>query len=274
MKDVVYVQHIASPYPSGLPKHVDEVMRPACEGTLRVLRHAHDAGSVIRVVLTSSAAANGAGLPHSTTKLQSFDEEDWGNPDSSNISAYPKSKILAERAAWEYIESGANLELTTINPALILGPILDAHTSTSLRTVVELLEGNISGLPRLSFSVVDVRDCANMHVMAMTHPKADKERFLCVSDNGVSMLDLAKILKKNLGSKANKVPTLVLPNFLIHIVAIFLPIARLVVPDLGILTSFSNAKAKQVLGWASQYTTEQMIVASAESLFDYKAVKV
>lgn len=276
MKDVTYVQHVASPFPSSEPKHEDELIKPARDGTLRVLRHARDAGSVTRVVLTSSCSAIEVGHNYKSGELRSFTEDQWSDTNSSTIPAYAKSKTLAERAAWDFVEKEADgkLELAAINPVLIMGPALGADSSTSLRTVVELLEGNAPGLPHVNFGIVDVRDTANMHVIAMTHPSANGKRFLCIGEGCTSLVDIGKMLKKNLGPKARKVPSIVLPDFLVRVIAIFLPIARLVLPDLNVKKEYSNARAKEVLGWNWKYSTEQAIIASAESLIKYNAVKI
>ncbi|KUL81556.1 hypothetical protein ZTR_09235 [Talaromyces verruculosus] len=278
MKDASFVQHVASPFPDGLPKHEDDLIIPAREGTLRVLRSARDAGTVSRVVLTSSAAAIEGGHSHATSESNLYTEKDWTNLNSNQVHAYAKSKTLAERAAWDFIDKeekeGGKLQLTVINPVLIMGPALGTNASTSLRTVSELLEGNTPGLARVSYGLVDVRDCANLHVLAMTHPAAKGERFLCVGEGCASLLNIAKTLKKNFGPKASKVPTIVLPNLLIRGVAIFLPVARLILPDLGLEKTYSNAKAKEVLGWTWQYSNEQAVTASAESMFKFGLIKV
>ncbi|OKL57736.1 hypothetical protein UA08_06928 [Talaromyces atroroseus] len=274
MKDVKYVQHIASPFPDGPPKDEDELLIPALEGTLRVLRFSRDAGSVVRVVVTSSAAAVIYGRSPKIPESDPFTEVDWTDVNSKDTTHYPKSKTLAERAAWDFIEKeGGELELAVVNPVVVLGPTLGPDVGTSLHTVSELLEGNAPGLPRLSMGIVDVRDCATLHVLVMTHPDAKGERFLCIGEGSVMMEDIAKILKKNLGPKARKVPSIVLPDFLMRAVAIFLPIARLILPDLGHQHTISNAKATETLGWKWQYTSEQAIMASAESLFRFDVVK-
>ena len=275
VKDVTYVQHVASPFPAGLPKHEDDLIIPAREGTLRVLRAARDAGSVTRVVVTSSFAAVGYGYSHERAESGPFTEKDWSNLDSKNLLPYQKSKTLAERAAWDFVEKeGGKLELAVINPTGIFGPALGKGDNTSLKAVGELLEGNLPGLPRLCLTVVDVRDCADMHLRAMTNPKAKGERFVCIGEDSIWMEDLAKMLRKNLGPKAQKVPTRVLPNFLLRAVAMFVPIARLILPELGIRKTISNAKAKEMLGWQWQYNNEQALMASAESLIKFGAVKI
>lgn len=275
MKDVTFVQHVASPFPAEVPKHEDELIRPAREGTLRVLRSAKDAGTVERVVLTSSSAAIEGGHTRTTSKPETFTEQQWTNLDSNQVPPYAKSKTLAERAAWDFIEKeSGKLELAVVNPVLIMGPALGPNASTSLKTVGELLEGKVPGIPNLTFGIIDVRDCADMHLQAMSHPRASGERFLCIGEGCSTFADIANTLKNNLGPKAHKVPTRVLPNLVVRVVAIFLPVARLILPDLGVKKSYSNSKAKKILGWVPAYSNEQAIIASAESLIKYGTVKV
>lgn len=281
VKDVTYVLHVASPFPAALPKHEDDLIIPAREGTLRVLRAARDSGTVTRVVMTSSFAAVGYGHPKERSQSGiPYTEKDWSNLGPGNaVPPYNKSKTLAERAAWDFmktLESQGNskLELAVINPTAILGPALGKDDASSLRTVSELLNGAIPGCPQLQFGIIDVRDCADMHLRAMTNPKAKGERFLCIGEGSLWMEDIAKILKKNLGPKARKVPTMVLPNIMMRGVALFLPVARLVLGELGVAKVISNAKAREVLGWQWQYSGEQAVMASAESLIRFGMVNV
>jgi len=171
-------------------------------------------------------------------------------------------------------QGNSKLELAVINPTAILGPALGKDDGSSLRTVSELLNGAIPGCPQLQFGIIDVRDCADMHLRAMIDPKAKGERFLCVGEGSLWMEDIAKLLKTNLGPKARKVPTLVLPNIMMRGVALFLPVARLVLGDLGVAKVISNAKAREVLGWQWQYSSEQAVMASAESLIRFGMVNV
>jgi dihydroflavonol-4-reductase len=152
-----YVLHVASPFPLGTPKDENDLIRPAKEGTLRILRAAAENG-VKRVVLTSSNAAISAGYPYSK---KNFDESDWSLPDSPTIDPYSKSKTLAERAAWEFMQNlpeGHLLELAVINPGLVLGPLPDTYQRTSGELIQQLLSGKLPGLARIQFSCVDVRD--------------------------------------------------------------------------------------------------------------------
>jgi nucleoside-diphosphate-sugar epimerase len=257
-----YVLHVASPFPPNLPRHEDELIAPAREGTLRVLRASRDAG-VKRVVLTSSFAAIGYGRePRSTP----FDETSWTDLSGDGLTPYVKSKTLAERAAWDFIANeGRGLELSVVNPVGVLGPVLGPDYSTSILLVQRLMDGAMPGCPRLYFGVVDVRDVADLHIRAMTHPAAKGERFLAVAGDFVSMLDIARTLKRRMGASAKKVPTRELPNWLVRIAAWRDPAVKQILPELGKMKNATNEKAKRMLGWAPR-SNEEAIVATAESL--------
>ncbi len=257
-----YVLHVASPFPSGVPRHEDEVIVPARDGALRVLRAARDAG-VRRVVLTSSFAAIGYG----TTQIERpYTERDWTDPASPQLSAYVKSKTLAERAAWDFMQrEGGGMELVAINPVGIFGPVLGPDYSSSIQLVRRLLQGTPPALPQLAFGVVDVRDAVELHLRAMTAPAAAGERFLAVAGESMSMHDIAVLLRARLGATAARVPTRVLPNALVRLRALFDPAARQLVPQLGQRKRISNEKARRVLGWAPR-PNEEAILATAESL--------
>jgi nucleoside-diphosphate-sugar epimerase len=170
-----YVLHVASPFPASVPKDENELIVPAREGALRVLRAARDAG-VKRVVLTSSFAAVGYGqkppLP------VSFNETNWTDPNGEGVTPYVKSKTLAERAAWDFVANeGGTLELSVINPVGVFGPVLGPDYSTSILFVQRLMDGAVPGVPQLYFGAVDVRDVADLHLRAMTQPAAKGERF-------------------------------------------------------------------------------------------------
>ena len=176
MSGVDVLMHTASPLPMAQPRDENELVRPAVDGTLRALRAAHAAG-IRRVVLTSSSAAvtNVAG----NVDTKKFDESDWSDPSGPGITPYTKSKTLAERAAWDFVESQApGMELTTINPCLVLGTPLDDHYGTSLRIVERLLRGRDPMLPKVGIGVVDVVDVARMHVRAITAPGTAGQRII------------------------------------------------------------------------------------------------
>jgi len=257
-----YVLHVASPLPPSVPKNEDELIVPAREGTLRVLRASRDAG-VKRVVLTSSFAAIGYGYKSRTTP---FNETDWTDLDGEVVAPYQKSKTLAERAAWDFIaKEGGALELSVVNPVGVFGPVLGPDYSASILIVQRMMDGALPGAPQLYFGVVDVRDVADLHIRAMAHPAAKGERFLAVAGDFMSMLDIAKVLKTRMGAAGKKAPTRELPNWLVRIAALRDPAIRLILPELGKLKNASNEKAKRLLGWTPR-SNEESIVATAESL--------
>ena len=255
-----YVLHVASPMPLAAPKTEDEVIIPARDGVLRVLRAALDA-KVRRVVLTSSCGAIYYGHP---LQEAPFDETSWTNLDGE-MSAYVKSKAIAERAAWDFVAAeGGALELTTVNPAGIFGPALGADYSGSLELVKRLMDG-MPGCPRLYFGVVDVRDVADLHLRAMTSAAARGERFIAVAGECMSMLDIAKVLKARLGDSAKKVPTRQLPNWVVRLAARFDPAMQQLLPLLGKIRNATSEKAQRVLGWTPR-SREDALAATAESL--------
>lgn len=255
-----YVLHVASPFPPGVPKHEDDLIIPAREGALRVLRAARDAG-VKRVVLTSSFAAIGYGKMPSGP----FTEESWTDP-KGKVSAYVKSKTLAERAAWDFIAAeGGRLELAVVNPVGIFGPVLGSDHSTSTEFVQRMMNGAMPGLPRLSFGVVDARDVADLHVRAMTNPAAKGERFLAVSGDFMTVREIAQTVKTRLGDAAARVKTRELPDWLVRIVGLFNPEAAQLATELGKVKNATNAKAVRVLGWAPR-SREDALAATGESL--------
>jgi nucleoside-diphosphate-sugar epimerase len=257
-----YVLHVASPFPMGIPKNADELIVPAREGALRVLRASRDAG-VKRVVLTSSFAAIGYGKEQQQTP---FDETSWTDPSGSDVRAYVKSKTLAERAAWDFIaKEGRDLELSVVNPVGVFGPVLASDYSTSILIVQRMMDGAVPGCPRLYFGIVDVRDVADLHIRAMTHPAAKGERFLAVAGDFMSMLDIAKVLKARMGASAKRVPTRQLPNWLVRIAALRDPAVRQILPELGKRKNATNEKARRMLGWAPR-SNDEAIIATAESL--------
>jgi dihydroflavonol-4-reductase len=261
---VDYVLHVASPFPTGLPKHEDELIIPARDGALRVLRAARQAG-VRRVVLTSSFAAIGYGP---APKGKVFTEEDWTDPHYEGISAYVKSKTLAERAAWDYVaDVGAGIELAVVNPVGVLGPVLGPDFSTSIQLVSRLLDGSVPGAPKLTFNIVDVRDVADLHLRAMTSPHAAGERFLAVTGDPVSMGQISRLLRERLGEQARKAPTRELSNWLVKLVSLFDSSLKQIVPELGHVRLASSEKARSVLGW-EPLSGEQAILATAQSLID------
>lgn len=247
-----YVLHVASPFPQQSPENEDELIVPARDGTLRVLRAARDAG-VKRVVLTSSFAAIGYGHA-SYDKV--FDENDWTGPNGPDVQPYIKSKAIAERAAWDFIDrEGGALEMSVVNPVGIFGPVLGPDISASIAFIKQLLEG-VPPLPGFSFGMVDVRDLADLHIRAMTAEAAKGQRFIGVSGDVVTLLDIAKILKEKLGGLAAKVQTSEMED------ATSAPVRR-----------STSAKAMRVLGWRPR-GQEETIIDTARSLFRYGVVRL
>lgn len=257
-----YVLHVASPLSTSVPKDENDMIIPARDGTLRVLRAARDAG-IKRVVITSSVAAIGYGQP---PRDKPFNETDWTNLDGADLQPYPKSKTLAERAAWDFIaREGGGLELSVVNPAGIFGPVLGPDFSGSIEIVKSLLDGAMPAVPRVYFGLVDVRDVADLHLRAMTAPEAKGERFIAVSGETMSILDIAKVLRRELGPRARRVPRLQAPDWLVRLAATRIPLLRAVVPMLGKVRHSTSAKATSLLGWEPRSNVEA-ILATAESL--------
>ncbi|OPA84018.1 epimerase [Pseudomonas fluorescens] len=255
-----FVLHGASPTPSGDQASEEQWIKPAVEGNLRVLRAARQAG-VKRVVLTSAFGAIGVGHP---PMHRPFNETDWSNL-AAGLAPYQKSKTLSERAAWDFIaREGRGLELSAINPVAVLGPALGADYSHSIRIIQRLMDGQ-RGCPKINSCFVDVRDVADLHVRAMTHPAARGERFLASAGESLWMKDVASVLKRRLTHAADKVSTRVLPNWLIRLLARGNPNLANMVPLLGVKLNASSDKAIHLLGWAPR-SQEDAIVATAESL--------
>jgi dihydroflavonol-4-reductase len=245
------VHHVASPIPTAQPKDPDELIIPAREGTLRVLRAARDAGAR-RVVLTSSFAAIG----YTPKPGAEFTEDDWTDPDTPGLAPYPRSKVIAERAAWDLMAGdGGDTELVVVNPTFILGPTLTTDLRSSMQGIKAMLDGTMSVTRRARFGVADVRDVADLHIRAMATAEAAGKRFLALADGpAMSFLDVADILRRRLGPLAARVPTQEapgddLPRPIIH-----------------------NDRARNELGWRPR-PAETTIVESAESMRDLGMLK-
>jgi len=259
-----HVQHVASPFPQSQPEDEQELIRPAVDGTLRVLRAARDAG-VKRVVVTSSFAAIGYGHGQ---RHSDYTEADWTDVNGPAVQPYMKSKTLAERAAWDFVAAEGNgMELAVVNPVGIFGPALNDDLSTSIWLVKSMIEGRMPGLPDLWFGVVDVRDVASLQIAAMTHPDAAGERFLAVAGKAMSIPEMADVLRTGLGPAGARITRRRVPSWVVRIMALFNPMAREAAPRLGIRSNASNAKARELLGWQPR-GNEEAILATAHSLID------
>ena len=264
-----HVAHVASPFPLGVPKHADELIVPAREGVLRALRFARGAG-VQRFVLTSSMAAIAYG--HGKGR-ELYNEADWTDLDNPDVMPYPRSKTVAERAAREWMRAeGSDMEFASVNPAAVFGPLLSDDLSTSIELVKQLLEGKVPMCPDVGFGIIDVRDVADLHYRALTAEGIKNERFVC-SGPFLKFIDVANILKANLGEQARKVPTRKMPNWLLKALAIFRPELKQVVAELGNVRGGDSRHAIARLGWTMR-PPEEAILATAKDLIGRGIVKV
>lgn len=264
-----YLMHVASPFPMAVPKDREALLGPARDGTLRALRAAARNG-VARTVLTSSMAAIMYG--HAPQDGRVFSEADWSVADSPAIQPYPLSKTVAERAAWDFIErDDSGMELTVINPSLILGPALDRHIGTSAEVITMFLGGKYPAVPRVDFGIVDARDVALMHVKALDAAGAGGQRFVCSAGN-LWLRDIAALLARHFPAFRKRLPRRELPNLVVRLVSIFDPNLRAIVPDLGIRRPTVNDKARERLG-IDFHTPEEAVVATARSLIDLGVVE-
>ncbi len=241
-----YVLHVASPTLTSVPKD-DEMVVPARDGVLRVLR-----------------AARGAGV-----KSRVFTEADWSDVDAG-IPAYQKSKTLAEKAAWRFVDEHGGIELAVVNPVGVFGPVLGSDYSPSLGLVQRMLAGDLPALPKFAMGYVDVRDVADLHLRAMTDPAAAGERFLAISGHSLWVHEIAAVLRERLGDRAAKVPTRELPVWTARALARINPGLRILGPQLGRNYDATSAKAQRVLGWSPR-PIEDTIADTAESRLALKA---
>ena len=257
-----FVLHVASPFPVMMPRDENELIRPAREGALRALRAARD-GGVKRVVLTSSFAAIGYGPAHPDGSP--FTEADWTDPDA-DVTAYVKSKTLAERAAWDFVDhEGGGLELAVVNPVGIFGPVLGKDVSSSIELVRRMMTGSLPAVPRMYFGVVDVRDVADLHVRAMTDPAAAGNRFLAIAGEPMTLPEMAHVLRDRLGPAARRVPKRVMPDGVLKSIAVVVPSLRQIIPELGRAKPATHEKATRMLGWDPR-SNEDALTATGESL--------
>ncbi len=239
MDGVDVVMHTASPFPMSAPKSEDDLIRPAVDGTLRALRAARTAG-VGRVVLTSSVVAIEA-----TDTDGPHTEEHWSEPDHPRSTPYGRSKTRAERAAWDFVAEHPEVALTAINPALVLGTPLDRHYGTSLRVVERQMGGKDPALPRIGFGIVDVADISAMHLAAMDRPETAGKRYIGCAGT-MTMPEIARRLAA--AHPERRITTRVAPKWLLRLVALADPAVRGILPSVGHLPRFDNARARTELG--------------------------
>lgn len=263
------VLHVASPIPSRNPKDDDALVRPARDGALRVLRAARDAG-VRRVVMTSSTAAVAYGYGG---RSQPFTEADWSDPgDRTDSSPYERSKMIAERAAWDWhSREGGGMEFVTVCPGAVIGPVLGGDFSASLDIVKRLIDGSLPGLPHFGWPLADVRDIADLHIRALQAPNAAGERFIGAGPF-YWMDDIARVLRETVPEVTRRVPRRRLPSWLVRLSSVIDPVVRDRLFELDKERPVSADKAKRELGWAPR-SNDEAIVSAARSLLAEGIVK-
>lgn len=258
LNGATYVLHVASPFPSVIPDDENELIRPAVDGTLRVLREAAKTnGAVKRVVVTSSVAAVAYG--HAQKQGHTYTEADWSDP--AGCQPYPKSKTLAELAAWDFMKELApeqQFELAVICPGFVAGPLVSKADGTSAEVIRRLLNRDMPACPRLGWAMVDVRDLAQAHLLAMTRPEAAGQRYICAGEH-IWLRDIARLLAEEFQPRGYKVPTGHLPYFALWLASRFDKGLRLTLDSIGRQESVSSAKAKRELGWSQRPYRETMI---------------
>lgn len=262
-----YVYHLASPFPPEDSTSDDDVIIPARDGTLRVLKAAKAAG-VKRVVMTSSFAA----IAYGHSKKDTFTEEDWSV--DKELPPFHRSKLLAEQGAWAFVKENGGPELTVIVAVGVLGPILSDRVSSGVGVIKSLVEGSLPGCPRLFNNFVDVRDLAALHITAMTHPAAAGQRFIA-SDEGEprALLDVANVLREGRPDKSAKVPTRQLPDWTVKATALATPKLKSLLPQLGVKRTIKSTKAKDTFGWSTR-KVETTICETADGLVKQGVVTV
>lgn len=264
-----HVAHVASPIPAQAPKHEDDLIIPAREGTLRALRFARDAG-VTRFVQTSSTAAVVYGVDRGE---YTFDESRWTDINHPDAYPYVKSKTLAERAAREWVAAeGGDMEFVSVNPGMVLGPVDSGDFSASVELVSQLLSGAMPMAPNLGFPIVDVRDIAALHVLALETPGLAGERFLGAGQF-LTALEIAGVLRARLGEHARKTPTRPMPDWVVNILALFNPEVRGIKTEIGKVRHVDASHARERLGWIMR-PVEDTIADCGTSLIAHGVVKV
>jgi nucleoside-diphosphate-sugar epimerase len=262
------VIHVASPYFAENPKEENEVIIPARDGTLRVLKAAQMEG-VKRMVMLSSVVAISSGHEREN---RTFDENDWSDLGKTRA-VYDKSKTLAEHAAWDFIRSAENksgMEMVAINPTNVFGPVLDGHYHTSIEWYRTIMRAESPGVSRTQMNLVDVRDLVEVLIKALTIPEAAGKRFIC---NGASipLKEFADILHDNFSSRGFRVPNRILPDFFIRFMAMFMPKIKAVADQLQWEHALSTRQVQLVFGWQPR-PYKQTIIEMAESLIKFGLV--
>lgn len=268
MAGITYVLSVASPVFMDA-NHPAEMEAAAKEGILRILKAA-DKAKVKRVVMTANFGAIGFSNfdKHSVT-----DEADWSNPNQPGISAYEKSKLLAEMAAWKYIRtSHTKMEFATVNPVAILGPALNNHVSGSFGIVKSVVDGQTKRTVNIELNLVDVRDVADLHIRAMTNPNAAGQRFIASADGKISLPEIGKLVAERRPELANQVTTKTLPNWMIKVGAVFNQQAKEGKLLLEMNRNVSTQKARRLLGWQPHYNNEEIILTAVDAMIANKMI--
>lgn len=262
--DIDFVQHIASPFPRTLPKHEKELIRPAKYGTLNVLKAA-SANNVKRVVVTSSMGAITYGR-EKNERSGTYDESSW--TDFLNIkdsTAYFRSKTIAEKSAWNFMQkNGSAMELATVCPGAILGPVLEKDFGTSANLVIKILDGSSPALPDIGFDVVDVRSVADLLIRCMEMPEAANKRFVGAA-GFMKFKDIALILKEEYPGK--KIPLKILPNFMVRFFSNFDKSLQPILIDLGVERKADSSKARKLLKW-KPLSNREAVISCAKSIME------
>ena len=251
-----YVLHIASPFINGLPDHEDELIKPALTGTQRILKLSATNPQIKKIIITSSFAAVGDTFNGQTV----FNESDWSDPNNNKISAYNKSKTLAEKSAWDFMESNPSFKLTVINPVGVIGPMLSDDIGISNLFVKKILDGSTPGNPGLHIGFVDVRDVARAHVDSIKNEKSDNKRIILSKDE-IWVSELSEILR-NLGYKA---PKRNIPKWLISVLSLFDKQLGGLIPMIGKVRNIESSIFSEVFDW-ELISIEESAKVTAEQL--------
>jgi dihydroflavonol-4-reductase len=239
MQGCSYVLHVASPFFLKEPQNENELIAPAVDGTLRVIKAAKSA-EVKRLVLTSSTFAIIAGK-----ETGKYGPQDWSDT-NKNIGAYAKSKTLAERAAWAEVK-GSNLELAVINPGAVFGPPIGSKDGAqNVAMMADMIAGKMPMIPDMAMGMVDVRDVAKLHIAAMTKSGASGKRFIACTAEPIEMSTVTQVLRDAGYSKA---PARKAPTFLLKFMGIFDKQVKGMLPFIGKKASYDNSETFEILEW-------------------------
>ncbi|BGE81202.1 SDR family NAD(P)-dependent oxidoreductase [Staphylococcus petrasii] len=272
MEDCTYVMSVASPVIMGSVSAKDEesINKQAIEGIQRILRAA-EKSDVKRVVMTANFGAVGFS---NKDKSSVTTEEYWTDPDEKGLSVYEKSKLLAEKAAWRFVkDTSHDIEFTTVNPVAILGPSLNKHMSGSFQFVENIANGSMKRIPNIALNIVDVRDVAVLHVLAMQTKEAAGKRFIATTEGQIAMPEIAQLIKEKRPDVARKVSTKTLPDFAVNIGAKFNKTAQEGKLMLEMNRNVSYQRARDILGWEPKYSKEEALLASIDSMTKYGILK-